>query len=241
MGNCQLVAADSVYQINLKDKTAPYLGTERNRYYAVMDDCLFLTDQHLYIQTNAMDGLISSFYRIDLETKQMESLFISDGSDKLEDIADEMRFAAKHQSENGRGPTLSLWNKFVRKNWFCDSSAHLALAGNKLVYFDHEGCMIHQYDLNLNEISSCTIDYPNKGDWKPFILQDFKINKFYTVVSKWLCEIDLTSGQTLRKTHFDIDLVNKVLIYGGHMFILKRGLMSTGKVQSYIERMEIEQ
>ena len=238
MGHCQLVATDSVYQINLKDKTVPYLGTEYNRYFAVMKDCLFLTDQHLYIRTTALDGLVTSFYRIDVETKQMEPLFVNDGSDKLEDIADEMRFAARNPS--GHGPTLSLWNKFVRNTWFRDGSAHLALAGDRLVYFDHDGGMIHQYDMDLNELSACPIDYPNESTWKPIILQDFKTNKFYTVVNKWLCEINLITGKTERKTHFDIDIVNKVSIYGGYMFIHRRGLMSTGRVQSYLERINIE-
>ena len=56
MGNCQLAAPDSVYQINLKDKTLPFFATERNRYFAVMGDCLFLTGQHLYMETSAMGG-----------------------------------------------------------------------------------------------------------------------------------------------------------------------------------------
>ena len=50
MGNCQLMASDSVYQINLEDKNTPFLATERDRYSAVMGDCLFLTDQHLYLR-----------------------------------------------------------------------------------------------------------------------------------------------------------------------------------------------
>ena len=44
------MASDSVYQINLEDKNTPFLATERDRYSAVMGDCLFLTDQHLYLR-----------------------------------------------------------------------------------------------------------------------------------------------------------------------------------------------
>ncbi|MBR4391741.1 MAG: carboxypeptidase-like regulatory domain-containing protein [Bacteroidales bacterium] len=240
LGNCQLVAADSVYEIHYKDKPYTYIPVERRHYFSTMGDCQFMTDKHLYFRVGWMGGLATSFYRIDIETKQLEPLFVDDGSDKLVDIADEMRFAALHPPENGRGPTLSLWHEFVRGAWFCKSAAYLALADDKLVYFDHNVGLIRQSDLDLNELSACVIDYQNENDWKPYILQDLKTNKFYTFISCWLHEIDLSTGQTIPKTRLDVDLFNKVTVYGGHLYIMKRGQTSTGDIKSFVERIDLD-
>lgn len=236
MGNCQLMGADSVFQIDLKDKTRPYLATERNRYNAVMGDCLFLTDHHLYLRKSIMGGFSSMFYRIDVATKQKQPLFCDDGSDEFMDYLGEMKFAAANLPEHG--PSLEDWERFVRIVWFRDSSAHLALAGRKLVYFDNDNGMIRQYDQNLKELKSCTIDYPQKSDWKPQILQDPAKNKFYTFIGYWLNEIDINTGETIPKAKIDIDIYSKVALWNRHLYILRRQHTSTGKLRSYIERVD---
>ena len=40
-----------------------FLATECNHYNAVMGDCLFLTDQHLYLRKTVMNGFSTLFYR----------------------------------------------------------------------------------------------------------------------------------------------------------------------------------
>lgn len=237
MGNCQLMASDSVYQIDLQNKTKPFLATERNRYNAVMGDCLFLTDQYLYLRKAAMQGFSAMFYRIDVTTKQKQPLFVDDGSSNFEDFFGEMKFAAANSP--GHGPSLEDWERFVRIVWFRDSSAHLALVGRKLVYFDNDNGMIHQYDQNLNELKSCPIDYPQKSDWKPQILQDPAKNKFYTFIGYWLHEIDINTGETTPKARVDVDLYSKVALWNRHLYILRRQHTSTGKLRSYIERVDL--
>ena len=238
MGNCQLMASDSVYQIDLNDKTRPYLATERTRYNAVMGDCLFLTDKHLYLRKTAMGGFSAMFYRIDVATKQKQPLFVDDGSDEYQDFFDEMNFAAANMPKHG--PSLEDWERFVRIAWFRDSSAHLALAGKKLVYFDNDNGMIRQYDQNMKELKSCPIDYPQKSEWKPQILQDPAKNKFYTFIGYWINEIDINTGEITPKAKVDIDIYSKVALWNRHLYILRRQHTSAGRLRSYIERIDID-
>ena len=238
LGNCQLAAPDSVYQINLKDKTQPFFATERKRYFAVMGDCLFLTGQHLYMGTSTMGGCSTLFYRIDVETKQKQPLFVSDGSDNMADYQDEWDFQARNPVELAHAVPGGDWDRFIQLFWFHHNSSHLALAENTLVYFDHDNSKIHQYDLDLNEINTCTTEYPMKSDWKPRIFQDGSNNKFYTVIGYWFNEIDIKTGKTIPKIRIDVDIFSKVTLWHSHLFILKRQQMSTGKVQSYVERVD---
>lgn len=238
LGNCQLAAPDSVYQINLKDKTQPFFATERKRYFAVMGDCLFLTGQHLYMGTSTMGGCSTLFYRIDVETKQKQPLFVSDGSDNMADYQDEWDFQARNPVELAHAVPGGDWDRFIQLFWFHHNSSHLALAENTLVYFDHDNSKIHQYDLDLNELNACTTEYPMKSDWKPRIFQDESNNRFYTVVGYWLYEIDIKTGKTTPKIRIDVDIFSKVTLWHSHLFILKRQQMSTGKVQSYVERVD---
>lgn len=238
MGNCQLAASDSVYQINLRDKTSPFLATERNRYYAIMENCLFLTDKHLYLKAEGIDGFSTLFYRIDVETKQKQPLFASDGSDNITDINDEWDFQARNPVQLAHAVPGGAWDRFIRLFWFNHNSSHLALASNTLVYFDHDNSQIRQYDLDLNEIHTCLTEYPLKSDWKPRIFQDNSNNKFYTVIGYWFDEIDIQTGKTIPKVKIDVDLYGKVSLWHGHLYVLKRQRLSTGKVRSYIERVD---
>lgn len=236
MGNCQLMASDSVYQINLENKKAPFLATERNRYNAVMGDCLFLTDEHLYLRKNMLNGFSSMFCRIDVATKQIQPLFVDDGSDEYLAFLDEMKFDAANRPEHG--PSHEDWERFVRIVWFRDSSAHLALSKHKLVFFDHDGGVIRQYDQKLNELKSCPINYPQKSDWKPQILQDPAKNKFYTFIGYWLNEIDINTGVITPKARVNIDIYSKVALWNRHLYILRRQHTSSGKLRSYVERVD---
>lgn len=237
MGNCQLMGSDSVYQIDLQDKTKPYLATERNHYNAVMGNCLFLTDQHLYLRKTIMGGFSTMFYRIDVATKQKQLLFCDDGSDEYLAFLDEMNFDAANRPKHG--PSHEDWERFTRIAWFRDSSAHLALMRKKLVYFDHENNQIRQYDQNLNELKSCPIDYSQKSDWKPQILQDPAKNKFYTFIGHWLHEIDISTGETLPKAKLSVDIYSKVALWNRHLYILRRQHTSAGKLRSYVERVDV--
>ena len=240
LGNCQLVASDSVYQINLKDKTMPFFATERKHYFAVMGDCLFLTGQHLYMGASTMGGFSTLFYRIDVETKQKQPLFVSDGSDNITDYNDEWDFQARNPVELAHPVPGGAWDRFIQLFWFNHNSSHLALADYTLVYFDHDNSKIHQYDLDLNEINTCITEYPLKSDWKPRIFQNKSNNKFYTFIGYWLHEIDINTGKTTPNTKLDVDIYSKVSLCSGHLYVLKRQQMSTGKVRSYIEKIAVD-
>ena len=108
----------------------------------------------------------------------------------------------------------------------------------RLVYFDHENNQIRQYDLNLNELKSCPIDYSQKNDWKPQILQDPAKNKFYTFIGQWLHEIDINTGETIPKAKVNADIYSKVALWNRHLYILRRQHTSSGKLRSYVERVD---
>ena len=239
LGNCQLMASDSVYQIDLKDKTTPFFATERHRYNAIMGDCLFLVDKYLYLKATTMTGFSTMFYRIDAETKEKQPLFVNDGSDAYLDYINEIKYHLKNPLEAGRTIKLEDWERYVRLFWYRDSSAHLALADDKLVFFDNDHGIIHQYDLELNELGVCPIDYPQLSDWKPRIFQDESSNRFYTMLGHWLNEIDINTGAVTPKTKIDVDLLNKVSLWNKHLYVLKRQHTSSGRVRSYIERIEV--
>ena len=239
LGNCQLMASDSVYQIDLKDKTTPFFATERHRYNAIMGDCLFLVDKYLYLKATTMTGFSTVFYRIDAETKEKQPLFVNDGSDAYLDYINEIKYHLKNPLEAGRTVKLEDWERYVRLFWYRDSSAHLALADDKLVFFDNDHGVIHQYDLELNELGVCPIDYPQLSDWKPRIFQDESSNRFYTMLGHWLNEIDINTGAVTPKTKIDVDLLNKVSLWNKHLYVLKRQHTSSGRVRSYIERIEV--
>lgn len=239
LGNCQLMASDSVYQIDLKDKTTPFFATERHRYNAIMGDCLFLVDKYLYLKATTMTGFSTMFYRIDAETKEKQPLFVNDGSDAYLDYINEIKYHLKNPLEAGRTVKLEDWERYVRLFWYRDSSAHLAFADDKLVFFDNDHGVIHQYDLELNELGVCPIDYPQLSDWKPRIFQDESSNRFYTMLGHWLNEIDINTGAVTPKTKIDVDLLNKVSLWNKHLYVLKRQHTSSGRVRSYIERIEV--
>ena len=107
------------------------------------------------------------------------------------------------------------------------------------VVIDNDNGVIHRYDLQLNELGSCAVGYPQKSDWKPRIFQDASTNRFYTMIGTWLNEIDMHTGKTTPKVKIDVDLFNKVSLWNNHLYVLKRQHTSSGKLRSYIERINM--
>ena len=94
------------------------------------------------------DEDITVFYRIDAETKEKQPLFINDGSDAYLDYINEIKYHLKNPLEAGRTVKLEDWERYVRLFWYRDSSAHLALADDKLVFFDNDHGVIHEVTLS---------------------------------------------------------------------------------------------
>ena len=68
--------------------------------------------------------------------------------------------------------------------------------------------------------------------------QDHSNNRFYTVIGYWFNEIDIQTGKTIPKIKIDVDIYSKVSLWHSHLYILKRQQTSTGKIRSYVERVD---
>lgn len=237
LGNCQLIATDSVYQISLTDELHSFIATQKDHYFRTMQGCLFATDQHVYIKEQAMSGYLVSFYRIDLSNKKPEMLFTSNMTDNLQEYWEEMDFNAKHPVVGGAPP--GVYSRYIKTHWFRPSDAELALAADTLVYFDHSNGFIYLYDLDLNKMDSCAIHYPFMEGWKFTLYQDHAHNHFYTVINDHLYEINMKTGTVSAKTQLNASLFNKVILYNGHLFVLRRLTNSSSKQRTYIEKRSI--
>ena len=74
MGNCQLIAKDSVYEIDLLNEQHNIIATEKAYFFRTMNDCLFATNEHIYFKEKEMQGYFTSFYRVDRKTKKPQQL-----------------------------------------------------------------------------------------------------------------------------------------------------------------------
>ena len=61
MGNCQLIAKDSVYEIDLSDKQHNIIATEKAYFFRTMSDCLFATDEHIYFKKKKCKYITTHF------------------------------------------------------------------------------------------------------------------------------------------------------------------------------------
>lgn len=235
MGNCQLIAIDSVYEIDLSGQRHRFIPALRSYYFRVMSGCLFATEQHIYVKEKSMQGYLASFYRIDRTSKSVQPLFTSDMTENIDKYWDEMTSYMK--SPHGAPP--GVWSRHIKKHWFRPCDAELALAKDTLVYFDHSLGTISRYGLDINKIDSCAISYPFMEGWKPLLYQDPVRDRFYTIIKDRLFEIDTKTGKVSAKTKLNVSLFNKILVYNGHVFVLRRLTDSSGKLRSYIERRAI--
>ena len=235
MGNCQLIAKDSVYEINLTTEPHKVLAVEKSFFLKTMNDCLFATDEHVYFEEKVMQGYVTSFYRVERETKKSQLLFTSCMTDNYKKYCDEMMFNAKNP---GPVPT-GAWSRFVKTNWFHPSNSKLLLANDTLYYFDQNLGYIQRYDLGIHKIDSCAIQYPFMTGWKHILYQDLIRNKFYTVVKDRLFEIDMKSRNIAAKTKLTPSLYPKIVIHNGQLLLLQRTHDSSGETKTFIERRKL--
>lgn len=235
LGNCQLIAIDSVYEIDLLNKPHHFISALKSYYFRVMNGCLFATDQHIYVKEKSMQGYLTSFYRIDRSSKSIQPLFVSDMTENIGNYRDEMCFHAAHPNPVPSG----VWSRFIKTHWFRTSNAELALADDTLIYFDQSLGIIYRYNLSISKIDSCVINYPFMKGWKNLLFQDPARNHFYTIIQDHLFEIDPKTGLVSSKTGLKTELFNKIVIYNGCLFVLRRLTDSSGKLRSYVERRDI--
>jgi hypothetical protein len=237
LGNCQLIGKDSVYQIDLMTKPYKLMGVEKIFFLKAMDGCLFATDKHIYFKEKVMQGYITRFFRIELETKTPQLLFTSNTTDNLNEYYRELAFHSKNPPPGGEGRPIGVYARFLREFWDRPSDTELLLADNNLYLFDQNLGFIKHYDLDINIIDSCAIEYPFAEGWKYLLYQDIVKNKFYTVIKNQLYEVDPISGKTTPKTKLNLNLCPKAVINNGTLYFL----YPTGighKTALYRERIE---
>ena len=239
MGNCQLIAKDSVYEIDLATEPHYIIATEKAYFFRTMSDCLFATDEHIYFKEKGMQGYFTSFYRVDRKTKKPQQLFKSDLTDNINKYWDEMKFFMTYWDPSSHGVPPGVWSRHIKKQWFQPSDAELLLANNNLYYFDQSLGYIQQYDLAINKIDSCAVFYPFMKGWKHFLYQDLVQSRFFTVVKDKLYEIDPASGNKPAKTTLTPSLYPKTVIHNGQLLLLKNTHYSSAGTKTFIERRKL--
>ena len=239
MGNCQLIANDSVYEIDLTAKPHRFVAVERYHYFRTMGDCLFATKEHVYFKEKGIQGYLASFYRVDRKTKRPQQLFMSDMTDNINRYWDEMTFFLSHWDPTSHGAPPGVWSRHIKQHWFRPSDAELLLADDKLYYFDQSLGYIQRYDLDIHKIDSCTIQYPFMEGWKHTLYQDPAQNRFYTIIKDQMFEIDPLSGSIASKTKLNPSLYSKISIHSGQLFLLKKAHYSSGGTTTFIERRKL--
>ena len=239
MNNCQLVANDSVYEIDLTTESHSFLAVERSHYFRTMRDCLFATDEHVYFKEKGLQGYFTSFYRVERETNKPQQLFASDMTDNINKYWDEMTFFMTYWDPGSHGAPPGVWSRYIKNHWFRPSEAELLLANDDLYYFDQSLGLIRHYDLGIHKIDSCAIQYPFMEGWKHILYQDFVQNRFYTVIKDQMFEIDPLSGSITARTKLTPSLYSKIAIYNGQLFLLKKTQSSSGGTTTFIERKKL--
>lgn len=239
MGNCQLVAKDSVYEIDLWAEPHSYYSVEKTHFFKTMRDCLFATDEHVYFKEKGLQGYYTSFYRVDRETKKPQQLFTNNMTDNYNKYWDEMTFYLSVWTPESHGAPPGVWSRYIRNHWFCPSDAELLLAIDGLYYFDQSFGIIRHYDLGIHKIDSCAIQYPFMKGWKRTLYQDLPQNRFYTIVKSQMYEINPLSGNITAKTNLTPSLYPKIIIHNGQLFLLNKAHYSYGGTTTFIERRKL--
>jgi hypothetical protein len=235
---------DSVYQIvEIENDFIIDFPNEKQYYKTVMDNVLFITDKYLYLNELKLDGYVSRFYRINLSTKKKEDLFFSDDSKSFREVQRELKWheAHMHVVDNiCHSPSVEDWEVFIKNAWYHTKNCYLAKVADTLYYFNHLNCRIEAYDEGLDLIHSCEISYPEKQNyWRHTINQDRAWGTFYTIFGTTLNEIDIKTGRTIPKINANNYLSQKMIIYKGNLYSLKKRRDSGNTEVSFIEKTKL--
>ena len=124
--------------------------------------------------------------------------------------------------------------------WFHTKNAFLGHVGDTLIYFDHLNNRIETYNENMQLIRTCEISYPEKETfWRHTIYQDRVWGTFYTIFGTTLNEIDIKTGRTIPKINANNYLSQKMIIYKGNLYSLKKRRDSGNAEISFIEKTKL--
>ena len=238
--SCQLIGADSVYQVvKMNSSYELMFPAEKERYNKVLRNIIFFTDKYIYFNELQMDGYISNFFRIGKETKEKEMMFVVNDMKTYRDIKVEKQWHIDHPMLGG-SPSAEDWERFVQLTWYHTKDNHLDMIDNTLYYFDHFNGKIQQYDEGMNLLHECEIVYPTEEDfWRYKIYKDKAFGKFYTIFGTAVNEIDTNAGKTKSVANADSWISEKIIIYKGNLYAVTKKKNALKEFESYIERIEL--
>ena len=243
--SCQLIGADSVYQVvKMNSSYELMFPAEKERYNKVLKDIIFFTDKYIYFNELQMDGYYSKFFRIGKESKEKEMMFVCDDTKSYRNIKEEKQWHINYLEQLpqffGAFPSAEDWETFVKVAWFHTKDNHLDVIDSKLYYFDHFNGKILTYDEGMNLLNECEITYPTEEDfWQHKVYKDKAFGKFYTIFGSVVNEIDVTTGKTSSVANADQWMTEKIIIYKGNLYAVTKKRNALNVFESYIERIEL--
>ena len=238
--SCQLIGADSVYQVVKNNDTYELMfPADKERYYKVMKNIIFMTDKYIYFNELLMEGYISNFFRIGKVSKEMEMMFVVNDMKTYRDIKVEKQWHIDHPMLGG-SPSAEDWERFVQLTWYHTKDNHLNVIDDTLYYFDHFNGKIQQYNENMNLLHECEIVYQKEENfWRYKIYKDKAFGKFYTIFGTAVNEIDTDTGKTKTVADADSWISEKIIIYKGNLYAVTQKKNALKEFESYIERIEL--
>ena len=238
--NCQLIGTDSVYQVVKNNDTYELMfPADKERYYKVMKNIIFMTDKYIYFNELLMEGYISNFFRIGKVSKEMEMMFVVNDMKTYRDIKVEKQWHIDHPMLGG-SPSAEDWERFVQLTWYHTKDNHLNVIDDTLYYFDHFNGKIQQYNENMNLLHECEIVYQKEENfWRYKIYKDKAFGKFYTIFGTAVNEIDTDTGKTKTVADADSWISEKIIIYKGNLYAVTQKKNALKEFESYIERIGI--
>ena len=245
--SCQLIGADSVYQVvKMNSSYELMFPAEKERYNKVLKDIIFFTDKYIYFNELQMDGYYSKFFRIGKESKEKEMMFVCDDTKSYRNIKKEEKWHKAYIEQlppswcGGGFPSPEEWGVFVKHTWFHTKDNHLDVVEDTLYYFDHFNGKILTYDESMNLLNECEITYPTEEDfWQHKIYKDKAFGRFYTIFGTTLNEIDVTTGKTTSVANANQWMTEKIIIYKGSLYAVTKKRNAMNMFESYIERIEL--
>jgi hypothetical protein len=245
--SCQLIGADSVYQVvKMNSSYELMFPAEKERYNKVLKDIIFFTDKYIYFNKLKIDGYYSEFFRIGKETKEKEMMFICNDIESYHNIKKEEKWHQAYIEQlpkswcGGGFPSAEEWGVFVKHTWYHTKDNHLDVIDDTLYYFDHFNGKILIYDEGMNLLNECEITYPTKEDfWQHKIYKDKVFGRFYTIFGSTVNEIDVKTGKTSAVANANQWLTEKIIIYKGTLYSVTKNSNTLKEFKSYIERIEL--
>ena len=244
--SCQLIGADSVYQVvKMNSSYELMFPAEKERYNNVLKDIIFFTDKYIYFNELQMDGYYSKFFRIGKESKEKEMMFVCDDTKSYRNIGEEKQWHKEYLEQLpptfcGAFPTPEEWAVFVKVAWFHTKDNHLDVIDDTLYYFDHFNGKILTYDEGMNLLNECEITYPTEEDfWQHKVYKDKAFGKFYTIFGSVVNEIDVTTGKTSSVANANQWMTEKIIVYKGNLYAVTKKRNALNVFESYIERIEL--